>query len=318
MRALVPRAPLACALTALLLLPACGESLGEASGGAASEDGEWPDTILYGVLPTDDQDRLLAIYTPLEEYMSDCLEHPFELFTGTDYTAMIEAMRTGNLHVSKFGPFSYTLAHERADAEALVTPVDESGEPTYRSVFIAMAGDGVEELADLEGEPFAFVEPTSTSGHLFPRALLLDELGLDNAEVEDFLGELVFSGGHDASVISVLNGDVTAAAISSNTWVHVERGEFDDHANIDDLTVVTETGDIPGTVEAVRGDLPADLKDGLRDCFAAAIDEPELADFFFEDTNIAGGYVTAEDSAYDVVRDTADALEMSPEELLEE
>jgi phosphonate transport system substrate-binding protein len=277
------------------LLAGCGEGLddaGEANGavdGAAGQagdaggdgNGEWPETVTYGVLPTSDEVNLASLYTPFEDYMQACLDHPFELFTGTNYTAMIEAMRTGNIHMSKFGPFAYILAAERAGADALVQPLDDADEPFYTAQIVTLESYGFESLDDLEGEPFAFVDAASTSGHLFPRAMMVDELGISNDDVESWLGEVVFSGGHDASILSVLNGDVAASAISSNAWVlQVEGGQFDDHANIDDLVILAETDDIPRTVEAVQGDLPQDLQDALEACFVAAIDEPDLEVFF--------------------------------------
>lgn len=307
----------------MCMLVACGESLDDA--GASGEeteagDGQWPDPIVYGVLPTEDTEELMSSYAPFEEYMSSCLGNPFELFTGTDYTAMIEAMRTGNLHISKFGPFSYILASERAGAEAMVQPADDSGEPTYTSMIVTLESYGFETLADLEGEAFAFVDATSTSGYLFPRAMMLEELGLEAGEIDDWLGDVVFSGGHDASAIAVLNGDVKAAAISSNLWHKgvVENGDFDDHQNIDELVILAETDDIPRTVEAIQGDLPDDLKSQAKTCFENALDESSLSDFFFEDSNTAGGYVPATDDAFDIVRTTAEALGMSPADLLED
>ena len=308
---------------ALSLLVACGESL---SGSQSSDDGddtatgEWPETIVYGVLPTEDTEELMSSYAPFEEYMSSCLDNPFELFTGTDYTAMIEAMRTGNLHISKFGPFSYILASERAGAEAMVQPVDDSGEPTYTSMIVTLESYGFESVAVLEGEPFAFVDATSTSGYLFPRAMMLEEIGLGPDEIDDWLGNVVFSGGHDASAIAVLNGDVKAAAISSNLWHKgvVENGDFDSHQNIDDLVILAETDAIPRTVEAIQGDLPDDLKEQAKACFESSLDEPSLNDFFFEDSNTAGGYVSATDDAFDIVRSTAETLGVSPDDLLED
>ncbi len=36
-----------------------------------------------------------------------------------------------------------------------------------------------------------------------------------------------------------------------------------------------------------------------------------------EESNYQGGFLPVEDEEYDIIRETADALEMSPEELLE-
>lgn len=328
MRRLIRNAagPMAVAAT-MVLLAACGQG----SDGGATDDGatttvetadedegngQWPETVTYGLLPTEDSAALELRYDPFEEYMAACLDHPFELFTGTNYTAMIEAMRGGNIDVAKLGPFSYIFAAERADAEALVQELTLDGEAFYTSQFATLESSGFSSLADLEGQPLAFVDPASTSGHLFPRALLIDEIGVTDDELEDWLGEVVFSGGHDASLLAVLNGDVAVAPVSSVAWVrNVDDGDLGDHPNADELVVLAETRDIPRTVEAVQGDLPDDLKTAIADCFTGIADDPEMADFL---EDFSAGYIPTEDSNYDVIRDTAEALGMGPEELLEE
>jgi phosphonate transport system substrate-binding protein len=324
-RAAVPVA----AVAALAIVAACGDSIDDGGSEAGtSEDpvteddeagsaSEWPDTISYGVLPTSDEANLAATYEPFETYMAACLDHPFELFTGTNYTAMIEAMRGGNIHLSKFGAFSYIIAAERAGADALVQPLADPDDEFYTSMVIALESSGFDSLEDLEGQPFAWVDATSTSGHLFPRAMMLQELGLDNDEIEGWLGEVVESGGHDASIVSVLNGDVAAAPISSNAWVlQIEQeGDLSDHENFDQLYILAETEDIPRTVEAVAPDLPDDLRAALLECFTGAAADPSLADFL-DEINAPAGYYPVDDSAYDVVRNTADALGMSPDDLL--
>lgn len=318
------------AIGSLLAVSACGESLDQSGDDAeTTEDGgreSWPETITYGLLPTDDMDDLVALYTPLEEYMATCLDHPFELFPGTDYTAMVEAMRTGSVHLARFGPFSYILAHDRADAEALAVAVEEAGEATYRSLIITRKSNGFESLADLEGRSFAFVDPASASGHMYPRALVIDEMGITNEEVETWFGDVVYSGNHEASLLSVLNGDTDAGALASNAsaiaenngvWEIRDDGEFGAHPNADDFTVLAESEPIPRTVEAIKGDLPDSLRDAVMGCLEGATEEPSLAEFR-EEGGIAGGFAQASDGDYDVVRDTAAALGMSPEDLLEQ
>jgi phosphonate transport system substrate-binding protein len=302
-------------LGSLLVASACGGSPGDDTPAGATGRDAWPETIQYGLLPTDDVDDLVAIYTPLEEYMENCLDHPFKLYTATNYTAMIEAMRTGNIHISRFGPFSYILAHERAGAEALVIAVEDANEPTYRSQIVTLKSYGFDSIEDLEGKKFAFVDPTSSSGHLYPRAMVIEEVGIENDEVEDWFGEVVFAGNHEASILSVLNGDVDAGAIAGNSGVW--EGEMDDHPKIDEFTVLAESEDIPLTTEAIRNDLPQDLKDAILSCYEGVADEPSLAEFR-EEGGLGEGYIKTSDSAYDVVRDVAEHLEMSPKELLED
>jgi phosphonate transport system substrate-binding protein len=332
----------AAATAAALLLTACGESAGDDSAGAAdttdqaagsetSDDDaseaadtegageanrdDWPETISYGVLPAEDAQVLAQRYAPFEDYLNECFDHPVELFTGTSYTAMIEAMRTGNIHIAKYGPFSFIIAEERAGAEPFVQGVQDIENAFYQSFIITRASLGFEDISDLEGASFAFVDAASASGHLFPRAFMVDELGITNDEVESFLGEVVFAGDHDSTALSVLNGDVDAGAVSDGAWFRLED-EFADHPNIDDMVILAPTADIPRSPETIQRDLPQSLKDVAAECFEAAIDIPELQDFLVEH-RYDDGFVPVENETYDVVRLTASALELSPDDLLE-
>ena len=87
---------------------------------------------------------------------------------------------------------------------AIVDAPDD--EPGYQSYGITQAdNDEINGIEDFAGKNVCFVDPGSTSGFLYPSAGLLDA-GIDpETDVTP-----VFAGGHDASVISVKNGDCDA------------------------------------------------------------------------------------------------------------
>lgn len=289
------------------------ESNEEATEGADREG--WPDKFVYGILPAEDQDTLTNRYEPFEAYLEEKLDMPVELYQGTDFTAMIEAMRNGHIHASKYGSFAYILANERANAEAFVQGVKVKEEPYYHAVFITREETGIKSLEDLKGRTFAFVDPASTSGHLFPRAKLIDDLGLSNEEVDQYFGSVVFAGNHDAAYISVLTGDVEAAALSQSSYERIKE-QYTDHPNYESVIEVARTEDIPRSPEAIRADLPDSFKQTVKEAFLGIKDEPTLQDFLVEH-NYHDGYVEIQDDVYNVVRDTADALGLSPEDLLQ-
>lgn len=327
------RRALALALgVSLAFATACGESLDDSGDdqdqAAAADEGKesWPETIAYGLTPTDEATDMARRFDPLEQYFTECLDHPLEIFVGTNYNTMIEAMRTGSAHLAKLGPFAYILGHERAGAEALAVTLEGGEAPIYRSLIITRKSHGFDELADLEGHSFSFVDPTSSSGHLYPRALIADEMGIGADEVDDWFSQVVYAGNHEASMLSVLNGDTDAGALASSsssilnnngTWEISPDGEYAGHPNADDFMVLAESEDIPNTVEAIQEELPDSLKQALLSCFEGVADEPSLEGFRADLGGGDGyGYTAAHDSDYDPVRDTAAALDMSPEELL--
>lgn len=274
----------------------------------------WPEKLVFASVPTEDQEVISRRYADFIDYLEDRLDLEVEMYFPTSYTATIEAMGSGKVDIAKFGPFSYILAAERNNPEMFAVPADRGEKPTYYSAFITLEGSGINELADLEGRRVAFADPASTSGHLFPRALIVNKLGIPNDEIEDFFGETTFSGGHQASAVAVLNGDVEAAPISSGGGFRSLEGPLKDHPNIDRVKVFTRTEDIPSDGYVLNRELPDDLRAEIRGAFYDAINYPELADFF-EDMG-TGGFQLRRDSDYNVIRETAAAIEMSPEDLM--
>ena len=102
-----------------------------------------------------------------------------EVFVTTNYNAEIEAMRNGKLEIGEFGPLGYVLAHQVAKAQAVAAFGNKEGKPdTYWASLVTYPGSGIKTVADIRGHSFAFSDPASTSGHLFP-AYGLRKAGID-------------------------------------------------------------------------------------------------------------------------------------------
>ncbi|MDV2685760.1 phosphate/phosphite/phosphonate ABC transporter substrate-binding protein [Alkalihalophilus lindianensis] len=289
-----------------------GSSEVEASDGIDRTD--WPEKFVYGILPTEDQGELTRQFEPMIEYMENRLGIEFELFVGNDYNALIEAMRNGHLHASGFGPFSYMLAHDRANAEAFAMGVEDEDSATYHSTFITLEDSGIESLDDLEGTTIAYADPASASGHIFPKGMVINHLGLTMDTVDDHFEYVTFSGSHEASLYSILNGDVLVAGVCD---VCIERvyERVEDHPKFDKLKVIAESEPIPRGPQAINMDLPESLREAVITAFHEMKDDPNAKEFLEESGY--SDYMPADDSMYDVIRETAEALEMSAEDLLQ-
>lgn len=292
-----------------------GQTEGEATTDTEADGQDWPDKLVFAAVPTEDQEIISRRYSDLMSYLEERLDIETEMYFPTSYMGTIEAMRTGNVDVAKLGPFSYILAVERANPEMFAVPTDVGEAPVYYSAFITLEGSGINELSDLEGKRVAFADPASTSGHLFPRAAIVNELGIANDSIEDFFGETSFSGSHQASASAVLNGDVDAAPISSGSGFRSLEGPLSDHPNADKVVVFYRTGDIPSDGYVMRRELPEDFRAAVRGAFYDAVNDPEL-EAFFEELGTAG-FIRRTDADYDIIRETASAIEMSPEELMD-
>ena len=206
---------------------------------------DWPDKIVIGRVPSEDEHDMNRKYEPFRKYLEERLGLEVEMYVGTSYTAVIEAMRNGHVDVGTFGAFSYVLANARAKAESFVTSLSApDAEGVYYSVLITLEDSGIQTLEDLKGKSFVFADSASTSGYLFPRAHLINELELNNATLDNYFSNVAIAGPQESVFLSVLNGDADAGSIADITLAtYLEK--FKDHANIDKIKVFEKTDGIP-------------------------------------------------------------------------
>lgn len=275
-----------------------------ADGEAASADNaDWPDKLVFGAVPAEESSALEENYDPIIELLEQELGVEIEFFQATDYAGIIEAQIAGNVDLAQYGPFSYVIAKTNgANIEPAGAMVDAEGEePGYQSYAITRPDTGIESLADFAGKTVCFVDPGSTSGFLYPSAGLLDE-GIDpNDDVTP-----VFAGGHDASGISVANGDCDAGFAFDEMVesILVDNGDIADG----DLTTVWKSEVIAGSPLAVSLDLPADMVAEIQRIIVEHANEDYLLEVGIcegecklTDEDV-WGYAQVDDSFYDGVR----------------
>lgn len=138
---------------------------------------ERPKILRMALIPTEDIEEMVRAFEPSKKYLEKELGMEIEHFKATDYTAVVEAMRSKKIDVAYFGPFSYVLTAKWADTRAIIGGSEGDGKlATYNSIFITHRDSGLKTMDDVK-EPrnkltASFVDPASTSGHLIPRGHL--------------------------------------------------------------------------------------------------------------------------------------------------
>ncbi|CAN5704073.1 phosphate/phosphite/phosphonate ABC transporter substrate-binding protein [soil metagenome] len=281
--------------------------------GAADDDvdrSDWPDQLVFGAVPSEESTALQEAYDPVIEILEQELGLDIEFFQATDYAGIIEAQIAGNVDLAQYGPFSYVIARTNG---AEIDPVgaqlaEEGGEPGYQSYGITATGSGITSLEDFSGRTVCFVDPSSTSGFLYPSAGLL-EAGVDPAaDVNP-----VFAGGHDASALSVASGECEAG-FAFDTMVDevlIDEGDLEEGA----LEVVWKSEVIAGSPLAVSLDLPESLISEIRRVIIEQANVDGLAEAGIcesaESCKLTDeevwGYAEVDDSFYDGVRAVCEA-----------
>ncbi|QYY84416.1 phosphonate ABC transporter substrate-binding protein [Pseudomonas germanica] len=256
------------------------------------------DKLTIGLIPSEDSQAMIESSKQVLDDLQAKIGMPVVPFVATDYNGIIEALRSGKLDVAYLGPFSYVLATSVADVEAFsVAVTKKTGQSAYKSVMLARKDSGIHSLADLKGHTFAFVDPSSASGHLFPKA------GLEQAGfVPDTLFKrVIFSGSHDASILAVENKKVDAAAVADRIFASaVAKGVVKQ----DDFEIVWSSRPIPESPMVWRKALDPELKKKIADALASIKDVP------WGDQGVLNGFQPTTDASYDVVRETAKVLDL--------
>ena len=190
------------------------------------------------------------------------------------------------------------------DAVALQVGVyfGDSGKALGESVDAGDVSPGTSCIADLSkirGKRVAFTSESSTSGYLFP-ALQLIEAGID--PIEDIIP--IFSGGHDASVVAVYNGDADVGLSFDDARRSLRKEKTDVGEKV---IVFNLTSEVPNDVVAASTLLPASLRTAIYNAVYAYL-ETEEGEAVFDGTYGWTSIRRAVESDFDVVREAAEAL----------
>lgn len=126
------------------------------------------------------------------------------------YDDVIEKMRKGIADIGYVGPFSYVAAQDSFGVQLICRTLSEKGTEYYHSMIVTRKDSGIDSLEDLSGKSFAFTDPKSTSGYLFPLA----QLRKTGISEQDF-SEVKFLKRHANSLLAVYKGHVDAGATSA-------------------------------------------------------------------------------------------------------
>lgn len=186
--------------------------LGAVAAACGDDDDGRPSKLVFSQVPAEDATGMAQAYSTTIDILIDNVEglEEIEFVLATEYAGMVEGIIAGRIDLAQFGPFAYVIATKNgANLEVAGAAIRKRGAaPGYRSYLVTGKDSGISSLEDLAGKSVCFTDPGSTSGFLFPSEGLLS-VGLDPSEGSTDITP-VFAGGHDASILSVANGDCDA------------------------------------------------------------------------------------------------------------
>ncbi len=257
-------------------------------------------SLRIGFVPSENVQQVAQNAQPLVNILQKQLGIEIQPFVATDYTGVVEALRANKLDIAFLSPASYVLAKSEANIK-VVLKSQRKGSPYYYAAIITRSDSDIRRLEDLRNKTFAFTDPLSTSGHVFPKKMF-KEKGID--PVRDFKN-VIFSGGHDATVLAVLNGKVDAGATFANfpdgkdaAWMQYLK----DPEEQKQIRAIAYSEPIPADNLVFNAALDPELAKKIENIFLDLGRDP-AGEKMLRDLYQIDGFVPANDRDYDSVRD---------------
>jgi len=287
MHTFMGRAIAAIAMTAALVAPTLAEGWKD----------QFPE-LTIGISSGENETDAIARTKPYADYLSRELGVPVKIVRGTDYAAVIEAMHSDHVQFASVGPAAYALARKiMGDSVAPVAiTLDNEGNKGYYSVIAVRADSPYQSLADVKGKSLAFADPNSASGYQVPSYYLARELGVP---ADQYFNPVAFSGGHEQSIIGLVNGTFEVAATH---WRNEESGNIQNMERkglipAGSVRIIWKSPVIPNTPVMMLTTLPQELQDAFRAAlFAFPTKDPEAFKAYTNGTS--SGYVETKHEDY--------------------
>jgi len=149
-------------------------------------------------------------YQPLLDYLAAKLDRPVELVQRRTYAETNDLVEQGFVDLAFVCTSAYVAGHEKFGMELLAAP-QVSGISVYYSVLIVPASSTAASMADLRGKVFAFTDPMSYTGRVYP-TYLVQQLG---STPDQFFVRTFYTYNHDDAVRAVAQGLADGAAVDS-------------------------------------------------------------------------------------------------------
>ncbi len=255
--------------------------------------------IKMGFVPLKNSEKLVEDLKPISDYLSERLGVKVEAFTASNYIGVVEGLGSGSVDFGIIPPFSSLLAQKQSNAKPILTSKGKTGKPGYTAELYVRKDSGIKSLQDVKGKKVAFVDPSSSSGYIYPGAMLVEAgLNLD----KDISYQ--FSGGHDKSLQLLLNKDVDVIA----TFDGVEDRYAKDFPQAKtDIQKLATSDMIPGVMVTTSSKMDKELQDKLEKALRDIENDPKMKELFTKMFSITG-FTDVDQDAYKKVEATAKVM----------
>ncbi len=235
-------------------------------------------------------------YQPIMDYLSSETPYHFEIKLGKTYQDAVKYLREGKVQIASFGAVTYVEAHHGFSALPILKPLNETGQPFYRSLIVVQKESDVQTLEDLQGRTFAFASVHSTSGNLLPRYNLV-KVGVTINDLASYIN----LKHHDSVAKAVLSGEYDAGAVKDIiAYKYLAKG----------LRILHSSEPIPSVPLVVRPDCDQEMVKAVKSALLKIdISKTEYKQLTSKwNKEFRYGFVETSDADYSLIRDMLNAI----------
>ncbi len=155
-------------------------------------------------------------YQDIIDYIGEQIKQPVQMVNRRTYDEMDSLLEKGEVQIAFICSAPYVKNREQFGVELLAAPT-VAGRPVYRSYIIVHNDSPMTTFPELKGKSFAFTDPKSNTGKLYPTYLLK---GMGTAP-EKYFQRFLYSYSHNKSVEMVAKKIVDGAAVESIVYDHM-------------------------------------------------------------------------------------------------
>lgn len=171
--------------------------------------------LRFGVTPVMLDDEL-GFLNRWARWLERQLGRPVVLVQRSRYRELLDLLLRGRLDLGWICGYPYV--QHRSELSLIAVPRFQ-GRPFYHAYLIVAADSDLRTLADLQGRLFAWADPDSNSGYLYPRFLLTSS----GRDPDHYFRRTFFTWGHPRSIDAVAEGLADAAAVDGYVWETLAR-----------------------------------------------------------------------------------------------
>lgn len=227
----------------------------------------WAETteIKVGIFTTDP--KMIEDIGKVMNYVSKKVGVRFVVVPSIGYEKSIKKLRDGDIDAGIFGSAPSFISFKEEIAEPIARPEIRKSS-VYYGYWLTLKESGLKKIEDFKGKRFAYVDPYTSAGYLFPRAAI-KEKGFDP---DNFFGTVKFSKTHEAAIQMLLNGSVDGCAAKDTAY----KKFIDTNIELKDrLNIIEVAGPFPERTLTISKRVDEGIRKKIKETMLKMDSDPE-------------------------------------------